>query len=216
MAVVRQFGTQPLFSRGRPDRPHGVALRPPGAGRCRPAPVLRRDQPRHGAVRRQGLRRDPGRASGGVGHGQRQVVWDHTVADYKASYSFTLMPLALDARSSSVRRGQSSASAASSRRATPRPARKCGRRIPFPHRASRAATPGRRHWKYGGGSAWVTGAYDPELNNIYWGVGQPAVGPPCPPGRQSVHQLHHRHGSGFRGHQVPLPIHPDRSERLDG
>ena len=27
-----------------------------------------------------------------------QVVWDHTVADYKSSYSFTLMPLALDGK----------------------------------------------------------------------------------------------------------------------
>ena len=29
-------------------------------------------------------------------------------------------------------------------------------------------------WKTGGGPAWVTGAYDPELNLVYWGVGNPA------------------------------------------
>ncbi|HEV2199614.1 MAG TPA: PQQ-dependent dehydrogenase, methanol/ethanol family [Bryobacteraceae bacterium] len=28
-------------------------------------------------------------------------------------------------------------------------------------------------WKHGGGSAWVTGAYDPDLNLTYWGVGNP-------------------------------------------
>jgi alcohol dehydrogenase (cytochrome c) len=28
-------------------------------------------------------------------------------------------------------------------------------------------------WKRGGGSAWVTGSYDPELNTIYWGTGNP-------------------------------------------
>jgi alcohol dehydrogenase (cytochrome c) len=28
-------------------------------------------------------------------------------------------------------------------------------------------------WKTGGSPAWVTGAYDPELNLIYWGVGNP-------------------------------------------
>jgi alcohol dehydrogenase (cytochrome c) len=28
-------------------------------------------------------------------------------------------------------------------------------------------------WKTGGGSIWVTGAYDPELNLTYWGVGNP-------------------------------------------
>jgi alcohol dehydrogenase (cytochrome c) len=28
-------------------------------------------------------------------------------------------------------------------------------------------------WKYGGGSTWNTGSYDPELNLIYWGTGNP-------------------------------------------
>jgi len=26
-------------------------------------------------------------------------------------------------------------------------------------------------WKHGGGSIWTTGSYDPELNLIYWGIG---------------------------------------------
>jgi PQQ-dependent dehydrogenase (methanol/ethanol family) len=29
-------------------------------------------------------------------------------------------------------------------------------------------------WKTGGGAAWLTGTYDPELNTIYWPVGNPA------------------------------------------
>ncbi|MBI1354276.1 MAG: PQQ-dependent dehydrogenase, methanol/ethanol family [Acidobacteria bacterium] len=29
-------------------------------------------------------------------------------------------------------------------------------------------------WKTGGGSAWLTGSYDPELDLIYWGVGNPS------------------------------------------
>ena len=28
-------------------------------------------------------------------------------------------------------------------------------------------------WQHGGGSAWMTGTYDPELNLIYWGTGNP-------------------------------------------
>jgi len=28
-------------------------------------------------------------------------------------------------------------------------------------------------WKRGGGSTWITGTYDPELNLIYWGTGNP-------------------------------------------
>jgi alcohol dehydrogenase (cytochrome c) len=30
-------------------------------------------------------------------------------------------------------------------------------------------------WKYGGGSSWMTGSYDPELDLIYWSVGNPAA-----------------------------------------
>lgn len=30
-------------------------------------------------------------------------------------------------------------------------------------------------WKYGGGSSWMTGSYDPDLNLVYWGIGNPAA-----------------------------------------
>jgi alcohol dehydrogenase (cytochrome c) len=30
-------------------------------------------------------------------------------------------------------------------------------------------------WENGGGSAWVTGAYDPALNLVYWGTGNPGA-----------------------------------------
>ena len=30
-------------------------------------------------------------------------------------------------------------------------------------------------WKNGGGATWLTGSFDPELNLIYWGVGNPAA-----------------------------------------
>jgi alcohol dehydrogenase (cytochrome c) len=29
-------------------------------------------------------------------------------------------------------------------------------------------------WRHGGGSTWVTGAFDPALNLVYWGTGNPA------------------------------------------
>jgi alcohol dehydrogenase (cytochrome c) len=28
-------------------------------------------------------------------------------------------------------------------------------------------------WKRGGGSTWMTGTYDPQLNTLYWGIGNP-------------------------------------------
>ena len=30
-------------------------------------------------------------------------------------------------------------------------------------------------WKHGGGSTWITGTYDPELDLLYWAVGNPAA-----------------------------------------
>jgi alcohol dehydrogenase (cytochrome c) len=29
-------------------------------------------------------------------------------------------------------------------------------------------------WKQGGGSTWITGSYDPDLDLVYWGTGNPA------------------------------------------
>ena len=31
-------------------------------------------------------------------------------------------------------------------------------------------------WQRGGGSSWITGTYDPDLNLIYWGTGNPGPG----------------------------------------
>jgi len=28
-------------------------------------------------------------------------------------------------------------------------------------------------WKFGGGSTWITGSFDPELHTVYWGIGNP-------------------------------------------
>jgi alcohol dehydrogenase (cytochrome c) len=30
-------------------------------------------------------------------------------------------------------------------------------------------------WQHGGGSGWITGSYDPALNMVYWGVGNPGA-----------------------------------------
>ena len=103
-----------------------------------------------------------------------QVVWDHTVADYKSSYSFTLMPLALDGK---IIIGTSGAEFGIRGFITARDA-ETGEEVWKTHTIPAPGEPGGDTWpgdtwKYGGGSAWVTGAYDPELNNLYWGVGQP-------------------------------------------
>lgn len=54
-----------------------------------------------------------------------------------------------------------------------------GERIWRWHAIPRPGEPGNEtwagdSWKTGGGNTWLTGSYDPELNLIYWGIGNPA------------------------------------------
>jgi len=39
--------------------------------------------------------------------------------------------------------------------------------------SEKGTAPGAEAWHRGGGSTWITGTYDPELNLIYWGTGNP-------------------------------------------
>ena len=56
-------------------------------------------------------------------------------------------------------------------------------------------------WKIGGGTTWGWMSYDPDLNLIYYGIGQPQhLEPGAAPGRQQVvdddlrARCRHRHG----------------------
>ena len=49
-------------------------------------------------------------------------------------------------------------------------------------------------WKHGGGAAWMTGSYDPELNLLYWGTGNAA----------SDFYSGDRVGKGYTGGEVNL------------
>jgi alcohol dehydrogenase (cytochrome c) len=42
------------------------------------------------------------------------------------------------------------------------------------HAKKAVATWDGKSWMTGGGSTWVTGTYDPKLNTLYWGVGNPS------------------------------------------
>jgi len=43
--------------------------------------------------------------------------------------------------------------------------------IPEPGEAGSETWPADDTWKLGGGSTWLTGSYDPDLNLVYWGIG---------------------------------------------
>ncbi len=100
--------------------------------------------------------------------------WSTKVEDYKPGYSMTLAPLAIRGK---VLVGVSGGEAGIRGFVDAYDA-KSGKRswrfwtIPGP------GEPGHDTWqsdawKTGGGSSWVTGSYDPELNLVYWGIGNP-------------------------------------------
>lgn len=102
------------------------------------------------------------------------VQWDVEVADFKLGYTITAAPLAVKDKivvgiagaEYGVRGFLDAYDAKTGNRAwrfwtTPAP-----------------GEPGNEtwsgdSWKYGGATTWVTGSYDPELNLLYWGTGNP-------------------------------------------
>jgi alcohol dehydrogenase (cytochrome c) len=103
-----------------------------------------------------------------------KVVWDKQIGDYTYSESFTLMPMALrgkiiigTAGAEYGVRGWIAALDAET-----------GNQVWKTYTIPGPGEPGNdtwggESWKYGGGSAWITGAYDRESNTLYWPVGNP-------------------------------------------
>jgi alcohol dehydrogenase (cytochrome c) len=100
------------------------------------------------------------------------VAWDVEVADHTKGYSITLAPLAVkDKIIVGVSGGEyggrcflDAYDAASGKRVWR------FYTIPAPGEPG-SATWTNDAWKRGGGPTWLTGSYDPELNLLYWGVG---------------------------------------------
>jgi len=102
------------------------------------------------------------------------LLWDDKVADAGAGYALTLAPLVVKDK---VVVGISGAefgirgfiSAYDAR--TGKEAWKFYT-IPGPGEPGHETWRG-EDWLHGGASAWITGSYDPDLNLIYWGIGNP-------------------------------------------
>lgn len=103
-----------------------------------------------------------------------KLRWDAVVADYRAGHAVTVAPLAFGdkvvvgiAGGEYGIRGFLDAYDA-----------KTGARlwrfwtVPGPGEAGHESWPV-DSWKTGGASTWITGSYDPELNTLYWGTGNP-------------------------------------------
>ncbi len=102
-------------------------------------------------------------------------LWETEVADFRKGYSLTVAPqvvkdmvLVGNAGAEFGTRGFVDAYSAAT-----------GERLwrfyttPGPEDPKAMATWSGDSWKRGGGSAWVTGSYDPELNTVYWGTANP-------------------------------------------
>jgi alcohol dehydrogenase (cytochrome c) len=103
-----------------------------------------------------------------------KVVWDKKIGDYTYAETFTIMPMALrnkiifgTAGAEYGVRGWIAAVDAD----TGAPVWKTYT-IPGPGEPGNETWAG-ESWKYGGGSAWITGSYDKETNNLFWPVGNP-------------------------------------------
>ncbi len=102
------------------------------------------------------------------------VRWDTEVADYRTGHCITAAPLAIkDKILTGIAGGE-----AGIRGFIDAYDAKTGKRawrfwtIPGPGEPGHQTWSGDA-WKTGGGSTWVTGSYDPELNLVYWGIGNP-------------------------------------------
>jgi alcohol dehydrogenase (cytochrome c) len=101
-------------------------------------------------------------------------LWTTKVADYKVGYSMTVAPLAIDAKivlgvsggEAGIRGFVDAYDAKSGKLAW--------RFWTIPAKGEPGVeTWAGDSWKTGSGATWVTGAYDPELKLVYWGVGNP-------------------------------------------
>jgi alcohol dehydrogenase (cytochrome c) len=117
-------------------------------------------------------------------------LWNITVADAGAGYAMTLAPLVVKdkvvvgvAGGEYGIRGFLAAYDA-----------KTGKEawrfytIPGPGEPGHETWPNDDSWKHGGASVWLTGSFDPALNLIYWGVGNP--GPDWNPAQRAGANLY--------------------------
>jgi alcohol dehydrogenase (cytochrome c) len=103
------------------------------------------------------------------------VVWDVESEDYRKGYSFTLAPLVVKNKVVVGVSGGEYGVRGYIEAYDVETGRRAWRfyTVPAPGEPGNDTWSG-ESWKTGGAPAWVTGSYDPELNMVYWGTGNPA------------------------------------------
>lgn len=102
------------------------------------------------------------------------LLWDTAVADYKTGYSITVAPLALKDKIIIGMSGGEYGVRGFLDAYDPKTGARLWRfwTVPGPGEPGHETWAG-DSWKTGSAATWVTGSYDPNLNLIYWGTGNP-------------------------------------------
>jgi alcohol dehydrogenase (cytochrome c) len=102
-------------------------------------------------------------------------AWNTTLADYKEAYTMTVAPLVVKGKVIVGMSGSEYPIRLFIAALDAETGHILWKRYTIPTAGENGSeTWGGDSWKRGGGSAWVTGSYDPALNLVYWGVGNPA------------------------------------------
>jgi alcohol dehydrogenase (cytochrome c) len=103
-----------------------------------------------------------------------EVVWETRIADYNAGYYITMAPLAVQGR---IMVGVSGGERGIRGFVTAIDAETGSElwksyTVPAPGEFGSDTWPGDT-WEHGGAPVWLTGTFDPALNQVYWGTGNP-------------------------------------------
>jgi alcohol dehydrogenase (cytochrome c) len=103
------------------------------------------------------------------------LLWDTAMADYKIGYAATAAPLVIDNKVIVGVSGGDFPTRGFLDAYDPQTGARVWRfyTVPAPGEPGSETWPGSESMARGGGATWVTGSYDPELNLLYWGTGNP-------------------------------------------
>jgi len=104
-------------------------------------------------------------------------VWKQKVAEWRDGYSMTVAPLVANGVLITGISGAEFGIRGFIDGWNPETGEHLWRRFTIPARGERGNDTWPQDsnaWEIGGGSAWITGSYDPELDLMYWGTGNPA------------------------------------------
>jgi alcohol dehydrogenase (cytochrome c) len=103
------------------------------------------------------------------------VLWDVVLADYRIGYSATLAPLIVKNKVIVVISGGEYPTRGFIDAYDPQNGTRAWRfyTVPAPGERGSETWPSNETMARGGGGTWMTGSYDPVLNLIYWGTGNP-------------------------------------------